>query len=43
MVDALDRNLYLETLEDVTEVFEERTMGFAVYRRGSSIHGRRRR
>ena len=33
MVDALDRNLYLETLEDVTEVFEERTMGFAVYRR----------
>ena len=33
MVDALDRNLYLETLEDVTEVFEERAMGFAVYRR----------
>lgn len=25
MVNALDRNLYLETLEDVTEVFEERT------------------
>lgn len=33
MVDALDRNLYLETLEDVTEVFEERTLGFSVYRR----------
>lgn len=33
MVNALDRNLYLETLEDVTEVFEERTQGFSVYRR----------
>lgn len=33
MVNALDRNLYLETLEDVTEVFEERTTGFSVYRR----------
>jgi len=33
MVNTLDRNLYLETLEDVTEVFEERSMGFAVYRR----------
>lgn len=33
MVDALDRHLYLETLEDVTEVFEERTLGFSVYRR----------
>ncbi len=33
MVNALGRNLYLETLEDVTEVFEERTMGFSVYRR----------
>ena len=33
MVNALDRNLYLETLEDVTEVFEERTLGFSVYRR----------
>lgn len=32
MVNALDRSLYLETLEDVTEVFEERTMGFGVYR-----------
>ena len=33
MVKALDRNLYLETLEDVTEVFRERSMGFSVYRR----------
>lgn len=33
MVNALDRKLYLETLEDVTEVFEERAMGFSVYRR----------
>ncbi len=32
-VNALDRNLYLETLEDVTEVFEERAAGFALYRR----------
>ncbi len=33
VVNALDRALYLETLEDVTEVFEERSMGFSVYRR----------
>lgn len=33
MIHALDRNLYLEVLEDVTEVFEERGMGFSVYRR----------
>jgi signal transduction histidine kinase len=33
LVNALDRNLYLETLEDITEIFEERTMGFSVYRR----------
>jgi len=33
LVNALDRNLYLETMEDVTEVFAERTMGFSVYRR----------
>lgn len=33
MVNSLDRNLYLETMEDVTEVFAERTMGFSVYRR----------
>lgn len=31
-VAALDRTLYLETLRDVTEVFDERTKGFAVYR-----------
>ena len=33
MVNALNRNLYLETMEDVTEVFEERAMGFSVYRK----------
>ena len=33
MVNALDRNLYLETMEDVTEVFEERATGFDVYRK----------
>lgn len=32
MVNALDRNLYLETMEDATQVFEERAMGFYVYR-----------
>lgn len=32
MVNALDRNLYLETMEDVTEVFEERSRGFFLYR-----------
>ena len=32
-VKALDRNLYLETMEDVTQVFEERAMGFTMYRR----------
>lgn len=30
---ALDRLLYLETMKDVTEVFEERKQGFLVYRR----------
>lgn len=30
---ALDRNLYLETMRDVTGVYEERTKGFEVYRR----------
>lgn len=30
---ALDRVLYLETLRDVSEVFEERELGFSVYRR----------
>ncbi|MBO5473747.1 MAG: HAMP domain-containing histidine kinase [Lachnospiraceae bacterium] len=33
MIDALDRVLYLETLSDVTGVFEERTQGFHIYRR----------
>lgn len=33
IVNALDRKLYLETLDDVTEVFEERAVGFSVYRR----------
>ena len=32
MVNALDRHLYLETMEDVTRVFAERSMGFSVYR-----------
>lgn len=33
IVDALDRKLYLETMQDVTKVFEERQIGFSVYRR----------
>lgn len=32
IINALDRLLYLETMKDVTSVFEERTRGFAVYR-----------
>lgn len=32
-VKALDRALYLETLRDVSEVFNERALGFGVYRR----------
>ena len=32
-VNALGRGLYLETLRDVSQVFEEREMGFSVYRR----------
>ena len=32
-INALGRSLYLETLRDVTQVFEEREMGFTVYRR----------
>lgn len=32
MVNTMDRNLCLETMEDVTEVFEERAMGFELYR-----------
>lgn len=33
MVNVLDRKLYLETLDDATEVFQERRAGFAIYRR----------
>ncbi len=33
MANAMDRNLYLETMEDVTQVFEERATGFSVYRK----------
>lgn len=36
-LDALDRILYLETMMDVTEVFEERTQGFSVYRKVTLI------
>ena len=32
-MEALDRVLYLETMRDITQVFEERKEGFAVYRR----------
>lgn len=32
-MEALDRVLYLETMKDVTRVFDERTEGFAVYRK----------
>lgn len=32
-MNALDRLLYLETMKDVTSVFQERTRGFAVYRK----------
>lgn len=31
-MDVLDRELYLETMKDVTGVYRERTEGFAVYR-----------
>lgn len=33
VINALDRILYLETMKDVTEVFEERTKGFSMYRK----------
>ncbi len=33
VVNALDRILFLETLKDVSEVFQERGLGFSVYRR----------
>lgn len=36
-VNALDRRLYLETMKDVSEVFEERALGFFVYRRVTVI------
>lgn len=32
-LNVMDRTIYLETMEDVTEVFEERRTGFSVYRR----------
>lgn len=32
-VNALDRGLFLETLRDVSDVFQERALGFSVYRR----------
>lgn len=32
-VEALDRVLYLETMRDITQVFEERKEGFALYRK----------
>lgn len=32
VINALDRLLYLETMKDVTVVFDERTRGFAMYR-----------
>ncbi|MDE7014483.1 MAG: HAMP domain-containing histidine kinase, partial [Kineothrix sp.] len=31
-VDALDRIIYLETMRDISDVFEERELGFSVYR-----------
>ena len=33
MANAMDRSLYLETMENVTQVFEERATGFSVYRK----------
>lgn len=32
VVNALDRIIYLETMRDITEVYNERTRGFSVYR-----------
>ena len=37
VVKALDRKLYLEIMEDVTRVFEERATGFSVYRQVTLI------
>ncbi len=36
-VNALDRVLYLETLRDVSEVFNERELGFRVYQRATIL------
>ena len=36
-ITTLDRILYLETMRDITEVFEERSRGFAVYRQVTII------
>lgn len=36
-VAALNRDLYLETMKDVSVVFEERAMGFTVYRRMTAV------
>lgn len=36
-VNALDRILYLETMKDISEVFQERALGFSVYRRVTVI------
>ena len=36
-INALGRVLYLETLRDVSQVFEERETGFAVYRRLTAL------
>lgn len=33
VINTLDRIVYLETMKDVTEVYNERSQGFAVYRR----------
>lgn len=33
LISSLDRAIYLETMKDVTEVFEERGRGFSTYRR----------
>ena len=33
VINSLDRFLYLETMKDVTQVYEERTKGFSTYRR----------
>lgn len=37
LVNALDRVLYLETMNDVSEVFKDRALGFSVYRRVTII------